>query len=1374
MCNRTKYLLFTLLLFSTLLSLGQSEDMLKQFLTVENGLSHNEVTAIVQDNDGFIWIGTRGGLNRYDGYEMKVFNQEPENENSLVNPSVETLFIDSKGNIWIGTKSGGVSKYNPKTGHFKNFANNYQQENVTLPVNRVLCFYEDVEGKIWMGTWAKGVFVYNEKTNTAKQYLKRNRVASIIGTADKRIFVGTTTSHTGSGNGALYEYKSQTDSFINHTESRCRKILYDEQRNALWVVGGDNIGAGSDKKGLIKLDLRNNKISLYGIDDSKFNSQNLSRSYYSLHLDGSGNIWIGTWGTGLYIFNPEGETFERRFIYPEGTGNTNRDYDAVLEIFEDKHRNIWLGTNGGGVCVLSEKLGFNSVSYSWEPNSGLRNTRIMSVLEDNADNLWLGTIGNGLFWSPNRKNYYPVNTQGLSNKARFFVIKYIFEDSSGKIWVGTNLGTHFIEFINGIPQLVNATEKYAKGVLSRTVISFLDSDEMLWLGTLTTGLYLLDKHNHKLLKNLRNGESNAGKMKSNRISYILKDSRERVWLGTYNGLHIYNAEDTTINIVEEYLNIKGKFTGNIITSIDEDQKGNIWIGTPNGLNRMSQIGENEFELTYFTEEDGLASNFIKGIACDLKGDIWFSTNVGISKYAAKDKRFINFDETDGVRGRNFTEASVCKNNKGEIFFGGTHGLTYFSPEKIIEYQLVLKPVFTELKVLNQTIQVGEKYGSKVILDKAISETEGIELSYQQNRVEIGFSALDFNSHGSNNYEFILENSNTEWNKIGNRRFIIFTDLAPGEYILKVRSSNRHNKWSEEVAQLKIVIHPPFWRTWYALLMYIFIAIGIITVIRWNAVKQIRLTTSLEMEKLQHEQDLKMNEMKFRFFTNISHEFRTPLTLILAPLTEIQKKKEAYNLNDDLSNKLSLIQKNSLRLMRMVNQLLDFRKVESGNMKLQASLTNLEDFVSEVCYPFLELAQINSIKLSYTFSLKTKEIWVDRHKLEIVLNNLISNAFKFLKSNGEIEVSVYEEEEEVLLSVSDNGPGIPSHELNHIFERFYQIEKKDAVGGSGIGLELSKRFVELHHGTISVTSEQGVNTEFVVSLPKGKVHLQSEEIITTEAAETKLVKKEVAFSNVLSPKTKQKVQSNICILVVDDSEEVRNYLIELLEPLYCIEFATNGIEGVAKVKEKQPDLIISDVMMPEMDGFEFCKKLRSKESTATIPFVFLTAKTDEQFRLLGTQAGANDYISKPFDPTLLLEKVKNIFDRHKKLQKQYSKSVRLEPSDIEITSSEEVFIKKVIEVIEKNLNNSQFSSEVLAAEMNRSYSSLYRKLKKLTGLSAAEFIRSIRIKRAGQLLADKERTISEIAYEVGFNDVKHFRTVFLKHFACSPSKYREKL
>ncbi len=1348
--------LFVVLNFNGLYS--QQPVFLKNFLTIDNGLSNNEVTSIVQDKDGFIWIGTRGGLNQYDGYNFKVFNQIPGDSNSLVNPSIESLFVDSKGKIWIGTKSGGVSKYDPVTGKFKNIVHNYSQSGHLLPDNRILCFHEDGKGRIWMGTWDKGLVIYDEQNNTS-QYFLSDQVNSIVETTSGKVWVG-------SGNG-LFTYNDENNTFVKSHDGVFQEIKYDDKENVLWLVGIEGTA-------LKKLDLKNNKLSKFSIHYP--NNKNFFHNYHSLLIDGANTIWVGTWGTGFYAFDIKNESFNRYLLYPDNRAAINKDYDAILDIFKDRDGNIWLGTNGGGVCVLTQKMGFNSIGFHPEPNKGLQNTRIMSVVEDAKGRLWLGTIGNGLYWSPDRENIYQV-PNNLFNDERFFIIKYIYEDDSGVIWVGTNHGTFNIEFNNGLPQLVNLAARFNNPIFRQTFVSFVDAGNMLWLGSLQGGLYLTEKgKSHRVYKSLFQDNPASGELKSDRISFLLKDSKERVWIGTYNGLHIFNPKDTTVLLAESHFKINGNFTGNIITCINEDKNGTIWIGTPNGLNRLTETSSGQFQLQYFTEKDGLASNFIKGITHDFNGNIWVSTNIGISKFVMNEpvSRFVNFDETDGVNGKNFTEASVFRNQKGEIFFGGSQGLTFFNPDNIIEYQLSNKPIFTGLKVLNQSVEPGSDSKPSKILQQSITHSKKIELSYKQNNFEIEFSALDFKSVGKNQYKYLLENHDENWNFIGNRHFINFNSLRPGEYTLKVKSANGHNVWNEEPAQLIIHIRPPFWRSWYALVFYVLIVIGIVSIIRWNAMKQVRLASSLEMEKFQHEKEQKINELKLQFFTNISHEFRTPLTLILAPLKEMLGKDRKNEFSDEMSAKIQIIHKNALRLMKLVNQLLDFRKAETGNMKLQARNLNIEEFTNEVCYSFFELAKINEIKFDFHSKLKTKDIWFDPEKLEIILNNLISNAFKIAREKGKIEVALYEEEDVILLSVSDNGIGISPAEINHIFDRFYRIERGENYGSSGIGLALVKRLVELHHGTISVTSEPNVNTEFVVSLQKGNNHMSESEMVQDDDASVVKVGKEQIFSRIFTPGAKPKPNTEECILVVEDNPDINKYLVDLLQPFYHVESSFDGYEGYKKALSVKPDLIVSDIMMPKMDGFELCQRVKSNEITSTIPIVLLTAKTSDQYRLLGVQSGADEYISKPFDPDYFLGKIRNLILAKNKYRKQFSKSVRLEPTQIEINPSEEVFIEKTISVIEKNLQNDNFSSTVLASELNMSNSSMYRKLKDLTGSSTAEFIRSIRIKRAAQLMSDKERTISEIAFEVGFNDVKHFRTVFQRQFGCSPSEFRDKL
>ena len=533
-----------------------------------------------------------------------------------------------------------------------------------------------------------------------------------------------------------------------------------------------------------------------------------------------------------------------------------------------------------------------------------------------------------------------------------------------------------------------------------------------------------------------------------------------------------------------------------------------------------------------------------------------------------------------------------------------------------------------------------------------------------------------------------------------------------------------------------------------------------------------MAKNLEIEKIRHEQDQQISEMKFQFFTNISHEFRTPLTLIFAPLKELIQKAEAYKIQDEALEKIQMVFKNTNQLMKLINQLLDFRKAESENLKLVARNLDIEEFIKEVCYPFYELAKIRDIKFQIESTLRKKEIWFDRDKMEMIINNLVSNAFKFNKTEGFVRITIEENTEDVIIKVADGGKGIPASAIDHVFERFYQVNNGENIGSTGIGLALVKYLVELHKGTIEVESELGKGTEFRLSLKKGKDHLNAEQLFGNESESMIFVREGTALNRYLPRRNKKKIDTDTCILIIEDNPEVNQYLVTLLETQYCVETAFNGEEGFTKAVELIPDIIISDVMMPEMDGFELCKKVRANNLTATVPIILLTAKSADQYKLMGIQTGADDYISKPFDPDYLIEKVQKLLYSQAKLKKQYSKSIRLDPSDIQIEESDEVFLKNCISIIEKNLQNDSFSAETLSTALKISSSSLYRKLKSLTNLSSAEFIRSIRIKRAAQLLQDKNKTVSEVAYEVGFNDMKNFRHVFYKYFKCSPTEFRK--
>lgn len=1359
--TKTGFLLIYVLL--TCWANAQPDNMALRYLRTEEGLSQNEVTSILQDNEGFMWFGTRSGLNRYDGYEFLVFDQVPGDSGSLVNTSIERIYKDSKGIIWIGTKSNGISRYNPVTGKFLNMPFNGPSAQNILPDKRVISFCEDSDGDMWIGTWNGGLLKYNSETGQGKTYNLAANINVIIKSSNGIVWVGT--------NDGLFEYDPAADSFkrqdFSIVNDQIPSIIEDRNHQFLWILH-------NNESTLMKFDLKNRSSQTFSFSPAEEKEFGQFNGTTKMMQDNNGLLWIGTWGNGLFQFDPENSTFSKIPLYPNTLFKDNNEFNTILDIFQDKNNNVWIGTNGVGVCLLTEKLKFNTLGLG--KDQALNNC-VMSVLEDKKGTLWVGTRGNGLYYSINKVDFFEVPFTALKNLDRFKLVRTIYEDREGNIWIGTSYNTGIIRYNKGVPELIACSDFFNDRRFDpiKKAATFTETDQSLYIGTQQNGLFVLEKKagSYGNIRNFKEKYGARGQLQSERVSYLLKDSKQRIWVATYDGLCIFNTDDETFTNINTYFSLPQGFDPKIIFCLHESSDKSIWIGTPIGLYHLDEKTGNNAVLHYITKEKGLAGNQIMGITEDNLQNLWISTNAGISKYNLKTKKINNFTTIDGLQSTTFSETAFCKGLNNTLYFGGTFGLNSFNPNEIVESDYTNSIVLTNLSLYNQRVEIGSANGNRAILEKSLNNTTEITFNYQQKNFQIGFSALDFKAQGKNQYAYKLDNFDKDWNYIGTRHFINFNNLRPGEYTLNIKSASNNYIWNEQPRQLKIIIRPPIWQTWYAIVFYVVLILGIVTIIRWNAVKQVRMAKNLEIEKIKHEQDQRVSEMKFQFFTNISHEFRTPLTLIFAPLKELIQKAQAYDIKDEALEKIQVIYRNTNQLMKLINQLLDFRKAETENLKLVARYLNVEDFVKEACYPFFELAKIKDITFQIDSTLKNKDIWFDRDKMEMIVNNLVSNAFKFNKTGGFVRITLEENSNEVIVKVADSGKGIPSSAIGHIFERFYQVDNGENIGSTGIGLALVKYLVELHQGVIEVDSELGKGTEFRLKLKKGNDHLKPEQLFANEAESNTFVREESALNRLLPSRKKRKIASDECILIIEDNPDVNQYLVTLLEPFYCVESALNGKEGFAKALELIPDLIISDVMMPEMDGFELCKKVKANNLTATVPVILLTAKGADQYKLMGIHTGADDYISKPFDPDYLIEKVHKLLVSQAKLKKQYSKSIRLEPSDIEIEASDEVFLKKCISTIEKNLQNDDFSADFLASELNISNSSLYRRLKALTNLSSAEFIRSIRIKRAAQLLQDKSKTVSEVAYEVGFNDLKNFRQVFQKQFNCTPSEYRDK-
>ena len=1367
MQNRKYHPAFLFLIWMCFFSdgLAQNHDYIIEHIGVRDGLSKNEVTSIVKDHEGFFWFGTRGGLNRYDGYDFDKFQPEPEARNTIKNPSIERLYEDSRGNLWIGTKSGGLSRMNLETRSIKHFP--YTNDSTGIHDNRIISFMEDQQGSIWIGKYSSGVSRYDYQTGHFTHYDHQ-----MPGLGIRNLYQSRDGAVWAVGEEGLWKYNENEDRFhlveLPGMEDGVylTSIMEDPHQPWLWMGGWT--------AGLWRYNYRTGETQVY------FTSQSENRklsNIFTLAFDQQGTMWIGTWGMGLWTFDREKGVLKELNINKKFHDAVIEE-NAILEIYPDQHNNIWIGTNRCGIVKISSKQPFQNLEITGSSDKlPQKIDQITRMYKDDQGNLWVGTI-KGLFWSPPGREAFE-KVQGLWSSqvdSENEVIHNIMPLQNGKIWIGSTNPLAELVWQDGTPAMKPCSEIYDNPDLNiLKPESFIETEDKIYIGTQQQSLFVYQKTGagYELERNHQAKPYEAGTVPNERISAMLKDSKGRKWVGTYMGVGL--LKDSTFQPIGKYLENKQGLLCQIINDIHEDHLGNIWIATPCGLNKLTEQAGGQFKLTYYTVDDGLPENYINGILEDDQHNIWLTTNISITKMDVDQERFVSFYQEDGFNVYNFIESSSFKDDQGYFYYGGIGGLTRFNPDSVHANLEVPDIAFTSLRIWNQPVRVNDRFNNRVILNKTINHTDHIQLSHRENEFSLEIAAMDFNNPDKNNYAYKLEGHNEEWVTLDNRRRISFNNLKAGEYLLHVKGSNNNNIWSDNDRVIRIEITPPWWKTWYAIVLYTGIVLALVFFIRWIAIRQTHLANQVEMFKLKHQHQVQIDEMKFRFFTNISHEFRTPLTLIVGPLDELLCNQGAREMSDAVRHKLALVRKNALRLKKLVNQLIDFRKAETGNLKLQVSSTDVVDFMEEISLSFRELARINNITFTFNNNLSNRQVYIDRNKMEIVVNNLFSNSIKHVKEGGEVSIHLTENQQYIQIHVVDDGPGIPPHELDQIFERFYQIETQQNYGSSGIGLALAKRLVDLHQGKIDISSQQDHKTEFIVSLPKGKEHLDASQIIQKSQVKQDRPREFMDIPH-FKPlrKSKSLKQNGQTILVVEDDHEVMEYIQELLEPLYDVILAENGKEALDKAMDQKPDLVISDIMMPQMDGFEFCSKLKKNETIRDIPVILLTAKSASKFEIYGVRAGADDYISKPFDPELLKEKINNLLINRKELQDAYSQKVKVEGTEVEITSTEHQMIQKAIQIIEEHLTDPELTPAFLSEKLNLSRSTLYRKIKRATGLPIIGFINKIKLQRAASLLADKDKTITEVAYEVGFNSAKHFRNCFTREYHQTPGEYQKAL
>ncbi|HTE25402.1 hybrid sensor histidine kinase/response regulator transcription factor [Flavitalea sp.] len=1386
---------YALLLLCLLCMAGVSKGVAQQAnyqfsrIDIRKGLSHNQVNAILKDSKGFMWFGTMSGLNRYDGYEFRVFRNEAGKENTISDNYIEKIIEGPDDNIWILTRNG-INVLDPRTEKFNLNATEAVYK-YKLPDGNIADIFREKSGAFWFLHVNKGLIRYDPGTKGTRLLVNEagdtssicsNEVSFITQDADNYLWL----IHR---NGIIEKlnkdatrviYRSHQVSDVNNNQLKSY-TLFADAGNDLWIF------SANDGNGILFIDQPSGRLSRFGTNNATTRlNTDIVRGVLQ---DNNGLIWIATDHGGVNVIDKK--DFSVRYIL-----NTDDEksisQNTINSMYKDRSGIIWIGTYKKGISFYHENIiRFPLVKNSFRNPNSLPYDDVNCFSEDKSGNLWIGSNGGGLFYLNRQTNTYrkfvhdPSNPHSLAND----VIVNLFLDKSNKLWVGTYYGgldyydgTKFIHYKND-PANTNS-------IADNRIYSILeDSRDNIWIGTLGGGLDLLDfKTGH--FSHYRNGETNS--VQSQYISSLLEDAAGNIWIGTAHGIDILERNSGRFVHYGSNNNDAKALSNNNISNIFEDSRGWIWIGTREGLNLFRPASK---DFQQFTPYDGLPDNTIQGILEDDQRNVWVSTANGISMITISERNgtspamsFKNYDELDGLQGKLFNVNAHLKTSRGELLFGGGDGFNIINPKTIRHDSTKPPVVITDFQLFNRSVAVNENIDGKTILRNAISETNEITLPYSSNFFSLEFAALNFFHPEKNQYRYKLEGLNNEWLLADAAvRKATFTNLDPGNYVFRVQASNDDGLWHDEGKSLIIKILPPFWKTPLAFVLYTMIIIAALLLARTLLLERERMKFSIEHERQEAQRMHYLDMMKIRFFTNISHEFRTPLTLILSPLQKLIKTTR-----DPDKQHLVMIYRNAKRLLNLVNQLLDFRRLELEEINLSPARGEIISFIKDISYSFSDLSEKKNIHFHFSSSIESLDTWVDHDKLEKVMFNLLSNAFKFTPENGEVEVELNirpqaGNDEIVLLDIKvrDTGIGIPAEKQEKIFERFFQHELPETMmnQGSGIGLAITHEFVKLHQGTITVESEPDQGSTFTVTLPVRKL-VPAGDLLNGHGEGTpepdSMSSIEFSTENIplpirddqVSVKTvRERSSTKAKILLVEDNEDFRFYLKDNLRQHYQIVEAANGKEGWKQLLASVPDLVVTDIAMPVMDGIELCRKIRQDPRTEHLPVILLTARSAEEQQLEGLETGANDFITKPFNFELLQSRIKNLIHQKQTLQKVYEKQIPITASDIIVSNADEKTVKIALSIVEKNISNPDFSVEDLSRELYMSRVGLYKKLVSLTGKTPIEFIRTVRLKRAAQLLDKTKLNISEIAYEVGFNNPKYFSKYFKAQFGMLPSQYQ---
>lgn len=1313
---------------------------------VSDVLPSNTVVRIFHDSKGFMWFGTKEGLCRFDGYSAKVFRSNWRTPSRLSNNSI-CCIAEDKDNLWVGTDMG-VNFINKSSYNISQLS---IPELKKLQVNTILI---DREGVAWIGTSGKGIFKVSGEGKLIANYRHSEKNRNSIG-----------------------------GDWVTH--------IYQDRQGRIWstswICGLSMYQPASDNFFRFpQIGKLNNPIRVFQDKDDQ--------------------IWVCTWGDGIFLLDPsKGVKAPLIPVKLISNGRTKSVDSIVYSIAQDEtYDNIWV-VSLGGLFYLEKKEG-----YTWEVKGtanlfdDVENRIFHDIIVDRKGNLWLGSEGEGVYRLDFNR---PIIRNILLSEVKQAIgalpnVTKLCESADGKlITVVNRVGIFIVDPDTGTSVKLKNSE--LDGYNSIISLARIKSLNQIWISSQgQNGIYITSDDSRKMGV----GHKLIIKSRSPTVcSNILEDSHKRVWVATNTSVYFKSKNS-------DFVKLHKSFTGTTI--LQEDMSGGIWIVCEEGIFRYRSgdgvieskiaandpdvflssrnvqsvccrsngdvcVGTREGQLFVFTGEQnsvsdlskefGIVEDAILDVVEDGSGVLWISTAKKIIRYNPTTHASSYFMSNDGIIVNSFSKDAIASSGSGLLFFGGNRGISVFSPSS---YTYTKGNIPAKVSVSDIYVQ-GKSIFDQNGDDHFDPEKSTLTLKNDENNFGIEFSSLDFSSAGKIQYAYMLEGVDKDWIYVGNsRRLVSYANLPSGSYVFKVKASDENDNWNGAITALKIVLKPPFYSTWWAFLFYFFVLSGAAVLISRNLSNRIKLKNELRISSIEKQKAEELVQLKLHYFTNISHELLTPLTIITLLVEKLQQR-----FNDD-DKKLEMVMNNVNRLRRLIQQILAFKKSESGDMKLRVQKTDILALIRNICkLNFYPMMHEKDIRFKLDTDQESYVGYCDVDKLDKILYNLLSNAVKYTPKGGDISVKVrFVQRESVavmVLSVSDSGCGIPEEELPLIFKRFYIGNTSDQSQSHGIGLSLTYDLVQLHKGHIRVNSLHGEGAVFTFELPISVNAFSGDEVENdapslfnereTGAANTEFIEEPVGGDN----------DKMLSVLVAEDNAELRKVVVDHFSGRYKVFSAENGVKALQIIQENEVDLLITDVMMPEMDGLTLCQLLRNDIYTSHIGIVMLTAKNAAEDRVDCYNAGADAFISKPFEMQVLEARVKNLISKKVQAGKLFKTNVEVNISDVGYTSIDEVFLKQAVRIVECKLSDFSFDFEQFAIDVGASKSTLYRKLKTLTGMSPGEFIRNIRLKHAAKQLMSNAGNISEVAYSVGFNDSKYFSRSFKAEFGVTPSEYRAK-